>query len=328
MFSQTILTVFVCLFAIIALSLFFYIVRRCKPVEPSPVEPSQPLQIGGNALSWSGTFRKHIDAMKALCNASKTIPDNFLSMWLLENVGHKRFSWDVDSALKRCLEPYAADDAAAESISKYAKENMSILEGTTLKTISEAPEELVVPQHIAKRLNAYPQDKVRIMWYVYDTFMTYTERNMQLAMPVKMYKTYRMRYKIKLEGFASPINHFFSKYCSAFYEVDKPFGSVGSFFDVVESLDENIVCNPPFEEEVMEETYKCLERALDKNKSLTAILIVPQWNDAKAIELANNSKYLKTKQEYSKEQIEYFSYADNKGINAVSTYVYIFKGDV
>lgn len=369
--SGTITAIVLCIFAVAAIALFLYISRTKKETtmkggvctekvkkdntadanvqgaiattrnceESSAIltqaKLEQPLQVGGNTTMWHITFKEHINEMKKICQSSKPIKDNFLSMWLLENVGHKRFSWDDDDALRRCITPYTTSssiDSVASQLSEYAKKNMLLLEGTALKNITEVPENVVVPKHIAKKFKKEPDDKVRIMWYVYDTFMTYTERNMQLAMPTKMYKTYRMRYKIKLEGFASPINHFFAKFCSAFYEVDKYFGSVGSFFDVVEHLDENIVCNPPFEEEVMEETYKCLEkaleRALDKNKSLTAILIVPQWDDAKCIKLANNSKYLSSKQKYAKDELEYFSYADDKGINAVDTYVYVFKGNV
>ena len=50
-----------------------------------------------------------------------------------------------------------------------------------------------------------------------------------------------------LEGFASAFNHYFDNYCSAFPDLESPFGSKGSFFD---NKDWNYNCvfiNPPFD---------------------------------------------------------------------------------
>jgi hypothetical protein len=100
------------------------------------------------------------------------------------------------------------------------------------------------------------------------------------------------------EGFASAFNHYFNTFCSAFPDLEKPFGSIGSFFNqTLDSWNKYIVfVNPPFDENLMDTIFEQIIRFLkeadqrrssnpsDTTGQLLAsdhhyILTVPNWTD-------------------------------------------------
>lgn len=97
-----------------------------------------------------------------------------------------------------------------------------------------------------------------------------------------------------LEGFASPLNARTSRFCSAFYDVDKDFGSLGSFFEDswVSMQNPNnmlvIFLNPPFEETLIKRMESRIFQALDQNSSndqdlerntpLVFVVCLPDWS--------------------------------------------------
>jgi len=63
---------------------------------------------------------------------------------------------------------------------------------------------------------------------------------MQAALPSKVFSKSSQIFNIKQEMFASPFNYYFNSYCSAFYDTDYYFGSMGSFFNCEPNDDDNI----------------------------------------------------------------------------------------
>ena len=55
-----------------------------------------------------------------------------------------------------------------------------------------------------------------------------------------------VRAQPSIECFASPLNCYYPRFCSAFADVDAPFGSLGSFFDFSPTRG-TFEANPPFE---------------------------------------------------------------------------------
>jgi len=98
---------------------------------------------------------------------------------------------------------------------------------------------------------------------------------------------------VDMECFASPLNAYFPRYCSAFDDTDKPFGSVGSFFDF--KPDEgSYEANPPFVPEVIAAMAEHMEKLLGATKNpLSFVIIVPCWKDKLGWGHLNSGRYLR-----------------------------------
>ena len=98
---------------------------------------------------------------------------------------------------------------------------------------------------------------------------------------------------VSMECFASPLNCYFPRFCSAFADTDGPFGSVGSFFDF-KPVSGAFEANPPFVPEVirsMAQHMGTLLRATDK--PLCFVVIIPCWDTKEGWQLLNTSPYMK-----------------------------------
>jgi hypothetical protein len=86
-----------------------------------------------------------------------------------------------------------------------------------------------------------------------------------------------------LEAFASSFNHYFDRYHSAFPDLEKSMGSLGSFWARNRFEEPIIMVNPPFDVMLIEETIKkvikCLEEAKQENRKQSWHLTLPAWRD-------------------------------------------------
>ena len=91
---------------------------------------------------------------------------------------------------------------------------------------------------------------------------------------------------VELELFASPLNCNFRYFCSAAYDVDAPFGSIGSFHS--SNLDEQFssgayFANPPYEAGAVSAATNRIEELIVKaeatGKELTFLVVLPHWPD-------------------------------------------------
>jgi hypothetical protein len=131
------------------------------------------------------------------------------------------------------------------------------------------------------------------------------------------------------EGFASAFNHYFNTYCSAFPDLEKPFGSIGSFFS--QSLDTwnkyIVFVNPPFDEILMdtvfEKVLQFLKEAEDtRNASINDttdklmkydhhyILTVPNWPDWKGLYDFKMNKWIYMTGIYLKGALPFINHMD------------------
>jgi hypothetical protein len=100
------------------------------------------------------------------------------------------------------------------------------------------------------------------------------------------------------EAFASAFNHYFNTYCSAFPDLERPFGSIGSFFNQnLDSWNKYIIfVNPPFDEVLMNEVFNKILQFLEEANSRRLadpantttiylpydhhyVITVPNWTD-------------------------------------------------
>ena len=116
----------------------------------------------------------------------------------------------------------------------------------------------------------------------------------QMALPTDLFKCLAKDFGVSHECFASPLNHYFKSYNSAFPDVDIPFGSKGSFFDFYPE-EGSFEVNPPFIEEILAATVArvlaLLTRAEEAKKPLSFILFTSAWEDTPGIMWATKSSF-------------------------------------
>lgn len=116
----------------------------------------------------------------------------------------------------------------------------------------------------------------------------------QAAAPRYIFEYLESTLGVTQECFSSPLNCYFDKFCSAFYDTDHKFGSIGSFFRFTPD-EGSYEVNPPFSEVVMHKMSEHVEYLLSASKKkLTFYVIVPKWDDdgSPMWLILNNSKFL------------------------------------
>jgi len=116
----------------------------------------------------------------------------------------------------------------------------------------------------------------------------------------------------QMELFASPLNANTKLYCSMFYDIDRYFGSYGSFYNI-ELHEGSYNINPPFREDIMEKMSLRLMASLHtKNTNLRYYITIPAWfkNESKAYRTLRKSKFCITNQVYK--QVQFTDVINNK----------------
>ena len=115
----------------------------------------------------------------------------------------------------------------------------------------------------------------------------------------RVFATLRESMGVAFEAFASPLNCYHTKgFCSAFPDVDAPFGSRGDFFARVSQLKRGAAqVNPPFVSAVMTRVAAALETALleaDANDApLSFVVFVPGWTEQESWSALLRSRFLR-----------------------------------
>ena len=105
----------------------------------------------------------------------------------------------------------------------------------------------------------------------------------------------RKKFNIDFELFASTINSYYDKYCSLFYDIEKYFGSYGSFYHI--KLEKGFfIANPPYDELLLEKMVdKFINSVKTSKHPLTISYGLPNWGKYgvfNALEKTKNSEYL------------------------------------
>jgi len=106
--------------------------------------------------------------------------------------------------------------------------------------------------------------------------------NHQLGVKSDIMKQMKNDYNLNYECFASSINCTFPHYCSVYYDVERFFGSFGSFFNLI-PIKGTFGLNPPYQKEIIENSItkalEHLEEANKNDKELTFIITIPIWDN-------------------------------------------------
>ena len=190
------------------------------------------------------------------------------------------------------------------------------------------------------------------IWAIIFRYQLLGSNNHQLAVLPHIMLEMKKDYNLNFECFASAINSTFPNYCSIYYDIEKFFGSVGSFFNII-PLKGTFGFNPPYQKEVIEIGIQKLFIHLEESQhNLTFIITIPIWDISGREYMKNNynnelekqnidygefeiinkikeSKYFKALRMIAKEKFTYIDYNfelyKNKTIQ--NTYVIILSND-
>lgn len=118
----------------------------------------------------------------------------------------------------------------------------------------------------------------------------------QAACSPDVFRVLHEMLQVTMECFASPMNTYFARHCSAFGDVDSAFGSVGSFAAFKPARGAYEV-NPPFVAAVLDEAATwceaLLERAELAKQPLTFVYVMPGWKETRAFATLTASAFLR-----------------------------------
>ena len=128
---------------------------------------------------------------------------------------------------------------------------------------------------------------------------TYTEgAGFQAAIPGACFDVLLKYLDCSMECFASPLNCRYSTFCSAFPDTDLMFGSIGNFFsDDFNPIEGSFEANPPFVDTLIQKMALKMNSLLSiskkKKKTLSFVVIIPEWDHTTGWNTLKNSKYLR-----------------------------------
>ena len=119
------------------------------------------------------------------------------------------------------------------------------------------------------------------IWIILFRYQLLGSNNNQLGVLPKILNKMNEELDLDFECFASAINSTSSYYCSIYYDVEKFFGSKGSFFNMI-PLKGTYSFNPPYQTDVItngiNKLLKHLEYADNRNYILNFIITIPIWD--------------------------------------------------
>lgn len=141
---------------------------------------------------------------------------------------------------------------------------------------------ILIPVKIFDKMTrAYtgPENKFdEIIWSIIYRYQLLGSNNHQLAVLPNVMNKMFLDYNLNFECFASAINNTFPKFCSIYWDLEKYFGSVGSFFNII-PIKGTFGFNPPYQKDIMETGIRKLFNFLDTTTDeLTFIITMPIWD--------------------------------------------------
>jgi len=216
---------------------------------------------------------------------------------------------------------------------------------------------ILIPEYIYNKLkNKYngPEDKLDVyIWIIIYRYQLLGSNNNQLGVLPDILKKMNNDFGLDFECFASAINSTSDNYCSIYYDVEKYFGSRGSFFNLIPKSG-TFGFNPPYQKEVMDNGLArilfYLDEANNNNKELTFIITIPIWDklgkkimkysypeknrlpkieydDFTSIDDIFNSEYFKAKLMVSKDKFTYLDHNFHlyKNVTIQHTYLLVLS---
>ena len=155
-----------------------------------------------------------------------------------------------------------------------------------------------------------------IIWIILFRYQLLSSNNNQLAVIPSVYNKMINQFNLSVECFASAINSTLNHFCSIYYDVEKYFGSIGNFFNIIPKKGVYSF-NPPYQYDVISNgVYKIINHMENTKEKLAFIITIPIWdNEGKQIMFNNNME----------NNNNIIKYNDFEIMNVIKTSLY-FKG--
>ncbi|XRB24019.1 phosphorylated CTD-interacting factor 1 [Pseudoscourfieldia marina] len=195
----------------------------------------------------------------------------------------------------------AAATAAAGRLS-VARHRHSLdytLDGCFVKLTHAAHEKLVElhRRHCASPGTGERADAVDLrLFALLLRYKTLHGHGFQAAAGPPVFRLLHERLGVTMECFASPLNAYFARFCSAFPDVDAPFGSAGSFWSCSPRRG-SFEVNPPFVPYMLDRAaarcVQLLDAAEDTGDPLAFCFVQPGWTERVAWTSLSKSAFLR-----------------------------------
>jgi len=165
----------------------------------------------------------------------------------------------------------------------FYKFNISIKYHIKDKRLQNILNNILLPiniyEKLANKYNGNINEIDNYIWAIIYRYQLLGSNNHQLAVLPNIMKKLNNDYNLNFEFFASSINSTFNNYCSIYYDVEKYFGSFGSFFEII-PLKGTFGFNPPYQTDIIVNGLNRLLDFLDNTKDeLTFIITIPIWDN-------------------------------------------------
>jgi hypothetical protein len=121
-----------------------------------------------------------------------------------------------------------------------------------------------------------------IIWIILFRYQLLSSNNNQLAILPTIYKKMEEDFGLSVECFASAINSSSDYFCSLYYDVEKYFGSIGNFFNII-PIKGTYSFNPPYQYDVITNGIKKILEHLSNSSNikeeLSFIITIPIWDN-------------------------------------------------
>ena len=166
-----------------------------------------------------------------------------------------------------------------------------------------------------KVFTGFPDELDNIIFIILFRYQLLGSNNHQLAVLPNILNEMKNDFDLSIECFASAINTESNIFCSIYYDIEKYFGSIGSFFSI--ELKKGFYSfNPPYQIDIIE---KGINRIFDffknTNQNLGFIITIPIWDNF-------GKKYMEEKN--SKNNNDIINYNDFKIIEEIKSKPYFY----
>jgi len=231
----------------------------------------------------------------SICAEMVDLADEYAKRLLYEDpkaLAKELFLWDSKAEVSVVVRPHRSMNGIKELIMKYDQsEDVQQLNQTHLTKLKE-----LFNLHCTK-----PEAFESSVWCLlrrYKSFFgldRFEGFGLQAALPPGAFQMLHNEFSVSIESFASPLNCYFTRYCSAFIDTDAPFGSLGSFYNF-KPKSGSFEANPPFTEELMELMVSHIEQLLTDagDSPLSFAIFIPEWLDPPTpalVKMRDNCKF-------------------------------------
>ena len=100
----------------------------------------------------------------------------------------------------------------------------------------------------------------------------------QYVVDLNYKKLLKDKFDLNFECFGSVFNRYYDHFCSLFYDLEKYFGSLGSFMSL-KVISGFYMANPPYDENLLKKMYKRVKKNIKSDNQVCFIMSIPKWDD-------------------------------------------------